>query len=123
AAHEIGHNFDAPHDGDTGAACASTPQSFLMAPRLNGSQQFSSCSIDQMARLATSGWCLADMATDPVTSPDPPPGGAGPPGGNGDANPEASGGGGPLGLALVLALVLAHCARGYRRPPSVFRPE
>src|SRR6185295_6977741 len=31
AAHEIGHNFGAPHDGETGA-CQSTPQTFLMAP-------------------------------------------------------------------------------------------
>src|SRR5262249_20458374 len=47
AAHEIGHNFGAPHDGETGA-CASTPQTFLMAPRLNGSDQFSACSIQQI---------------------------------------------------------------------------
>lgn len=123
AAHEIGHNFDAPHDGDTGAACASTPQSFLMAPRLNGSQQFSSCSIDQMARLATSGWCLADIAG-PVAAPDPPPGEPRPPGGNGTANPEGSGGGGPIGPVLLglLALALARRARGFNgrvRPRGV----
>ena len=46
AAHEIGHNFGAPHDGEN--ACTSTAQSFLMAPQLNGSDQFSACSIAQI---------------------------------------------------------------------------
>src|SRR5262249_17730464 len=32
AAHELGHSFNAPHDGEAGA-CASTPQTFLMAPK------------------------------------------------------------------------------------------
>lgn len=50
AAHEIGHNFDAPHDGEAGA-CESTPQTFLMASRLNGSDQFSACSLDRIRTL------------------------------------------------------------------------
>jgi hypothetical protein len=58
AAHEIGHNFGAPHDGESGA-CASTPQTFLMAPRLNGSDQFSACSISQMTPLVNNGSCLS----------------------------------------------------------------
>jgi hypothetical protein len=58
AAHEIGHNFNAPHDGDSGAACAATPQSFLMAPRLNGSDQFSACSLAQIQPVVDSGSCL-----------------------------------------------------------------
>ena len=48
SAHEIGHNFGAPHDGQPGSACESEPQTFLMAPLLNGSDQFSACSITQM---------------------------------------------------------------------------
>jgi len=48
-AHEIGHNFGAPHDGETGSACASTPQNFLMAPQYNGSATFSQCSLAQIA--------------------------------------------------------------------------
>jgi hypothetical protein len=58
AAHEIGHNFGAPHDGEAGGACASTPQTFLMAPRLNGSDQFSACSITQIQPLVNNGRCL-----------------------------------------------------------------
>lgn len=57
AAHEIGHNFNAPHDGETGA-CASTPQTFLMAPQLNRSDRFSACSITQMQPIVSNAWCL-----------------------------------------------------------------
>jgi len=58
AAHEVGHNFGAPHDNQSGA-CASTPGNFLMNPSINGSDQFSSCSLTQMAsRIASSGGCL-----------------------------------------------------------------
>ncbi|HTU65637.1 MAG TPA: M12 family metallo-peptidase [Steroidobacteraceae bacterium] len=46
-AHELGHNFGAPHDGVSGA-CAATAQNFLMAPELNGSSQFSQCSLSRM---------------------------------------------------------------------------
>jgi hypothetical protein len=58
AAHEIGHNFNAPHDGQRNAACASTPQSFLMAPRLNGSNTFSACSIAQIQPTVNNASCL-----------------------------------------------------------------
>jgi hypothetical protein len=57
AAHEIGHNFGAPHDGESGA-CANTPQTFLMAPRLNGSDEFSSCSVQQIQPLVNTRTCL-----------------------------------------------------------------
>jgi hypothetical protein len=57
AAHEIGHNFGAPHDGENGA-CQSTPQTFLMAPRLNGSDQFSACSIAQIQPIVNTARCL-----------------------------------------------------------------
>ena len=49
AAHEIGHNFGAPHDGTANSACESETGDFLMAPTLNGVDQFSQCSLDQMA--------------------------------------------------------------------------
>src|SRR5690606_15337126 len=48
AAHEIAHVFGAPHDGDEDGACATTSDNqFLMAPRINGNQQFSACSLAQ----------------------------------------------------------------------------
>ena len=59
-AHEIGHNFDAPHDGEAPGPgepanpCEAEPEVFLMAPTINGSSDFSQCSLDQMeAFLAT----------------------------------------------------------------------
>jgi hypothetical protein len=60
-AHEMGHNFGASHDGETGSSCESTATTFLMAARLNGSQTFSQCSLDairpRIAAAPTS--CLA----------------------------------------------------------------
>lgn len=47
-AHELGHNFGAPHDAEAGSPCASTPPNFLMAPELNFSPQFSACSLQQI---------------------------------------------------------------------------
>ncbi len=58
AAHEIGHNFGAPHDGAAGTACASTPPTFLMAPSVNGNDQFSACSIAEMQAEIASASCL-----------------------------------------------------------------
>jgi hypothetical protein len=110
AAHELGHNFNAPHDGDTNGACASAPVSFLMAPRLNGSQQFSDCSLGQMAALALNGQCLADIN----------PAGAPPPGEPTPGDEQASdteGGGGSTGLALLIALVLPLLLRTACRAP------
>ena len=46
-AHEFGHNFGAPHDGEPGA-CASEATTYIMARTVNHSQQFSACSIAQM---------------------------------------------------------------------------
>lgn len=60
-AHEIGHNFDSPHDGEDGSVCESTPQTFLMAPRLNGSSTFSACSLEQMAPEIASAFCLKSL--------------------------------------------------------------
>jgi hypothetical protein len=64
AAHEIGHNFGAPHDGeaaDTGQPanpCESAPRTFLMAPQLNGSDQFSQCSLAQMQPEIDAATCI-----------------------------------------------------------------
>ncbi len=65
AAHEIGHNFGAPHDGQSGSACVSETGSFIMAPQLNGSDQFSSCSIAQMSDDIADASCISALpATD-----------------------------------------------------------
>lgn len=66
AAHEIGHNFGAPHDGTSGSPCESEPQDFLMAPRLNGSDQFSACSITQMQDDVSNAPCISAMASTDV---------------------------------------------------------
>jgi len=73
AAHELGHNFNAPHDGEAGA-CSTTPQTFLMAPKVNFSDQFSSCSLEQINAWIKTAQCLTpyeapDVAVElPVTS-------------------------------------------------------
>lgn len=57
-AHELGHNFGAPHDGEAGSSCASTPQSFIMAPELNGSSTFSACSLQEMQPRIQAAACV-----------------------------------------------------------------
>ena len=61
AAHEIGHNFGAPHDAQQGSPCESAPDTFLMAPSLNGSNQFSQCSKDEMADNIAGASCIAAL--------------------------------------------------------------
>ena len=58
AAHEIGHNFGALHDGEPDSPCASTPRTFLMAPSINGSGAFSQCSLSTMAPAVQSAKCF-----------------------------------------------------------------
>jgi hypothetical protein len=57
AAHELGHNFNAPHDGVPGV-CSTTPQTFLMAPQINFSTQFSDCSLQQIRARIQTAQCL-----------------------------------------------------------------
>jgi uncharacterized repeat protein (TIGR01451 family) len=65
AAHEIGHNFGSPHDAEAGSPCESTAGTFLMAPTVNGSDQFSPCSIEQMQPEIIGASCLT-----PIGAPD-----------------------------------------------------
>jgi hypothetical protein len=61
-AHEMGHNFGAIHDGDVGSACETTAQTFLMAPRLNGSSEFSQCSLASIAPVVAAATCLTALS-------------------------------------------------------------
>jgi len=127
-AHEIGHNFNAPHDGVTGA-CASTPQTYLMAPKINLSNQFSACSLTQIAARAATASCLQQVSSGSSgggsgssgsssggvssgggTVSDP---GSGTPGGS-----SGGGGGGSLDLtwlAFLGASVMLHLRAAARR--------
>jgi len=67
AAHEIGHNFGAPHDGEPGSACEHEPPHFLMAASVTGARQFSQCSIEQMAPEVASAACLAPLSATNVS--------------------------------------------------------
>jgi hypothetical protein len=69
AAHELGHNFNSIHDGVPGV-CASTPQTYLMAPTINYSNQFSSCSLGQINALVATASCLKEVAAPTSTSSD-----------------------------------------------------
>ena len=75
AAHEIGHNFGAEHDGEVGSVCASVTGDFLMSPRVSGTDQFSSCSIDTMRPRADAASCVNPLPRAGVsialTSPPP----------------------------------------------------
>jgi hypothetical protein len=62
AAHEIGHNFGAVHDGQRGRACASTPEGvYLMSPNVNGSERFSQCSLDLMRWNIPRAQCITPL--------------------------------------------------------------
>ncbi len=58
-AHELGHNFGAPHDDEAGSACEATGGGFLMAPSINGSSTFSTCSLSEIQTEVSSASCLA----------------------------------------------------------------
>lgn len=66
AAHELGHNFGAPHDGTSGSACESETGDFLMAPRINGADQFSSCSITEIQDDVNRASCITPLPSTDV---------------------------------------------------------
>ena len=73
-AHEIGHNFGAPHDAESGSPCESMSDGFIMNPFVNGSRQFSECSLQQMEAELAAATCLTDVPSNdlslrPVSAP------------------------------------------------------
>jgi hypothetical protein len=62
AAHEIGHNFGADHDGDSQGSCPNTPTSgFLMAPVVSGTDDFSPCSVTRMRSKTDGATCITSL--------------------------------------------------------------
>jgi len=67
-AHEVGHNFNAPHDNQETSVCASTPFGFIMNPFLSESLAltFSECSVGQISPALASATCLAPVVVNPA---------------------------------------------------------
>jgi hypothetical protein len=66
-AHEIGHNFGAPHDGESGSPCESTLGPYLMNPFFSNSDDFSQCSLQQMQPVIASASCLYALPSNDVS--------------------------------------------------------
>ena len=67
-AHEMGHNFGAPHDSQMGSACVAETEPFIMSPQINGSKQFSSCSITQMQDDIAAASCINQLPSVDMTA-------------------------------------------------------
>ena len=70
-AHELGHNFGSPHDGEVTQPqnpCESSPETFLMAPDINSSREFSPCSLEQIQPVldAARSVCLTPIPNEGV---------------------------------------------------------
>ncbi len=115
AAHEIGHNLGAPHDGEAGSACESTAQDFLMAPRANGSSTLSPCGLGRIAsvvsqRAGSYPACLVAISNPPASNP---------PITNSDGSPapdgDGGGGGGTTDLLTLIGLLALALGRPLRK--------
>lgn len=70
-AHEIGHNFGAPHDGDPDNVCASTPKGqYLMSPSVSiNATTFSQCSLNIILPRLQNASCLLPLAAPDLSIP------------------------------------------------------
>lgn len=69
AAHEIGHNFGAVHDGGDNV-CRDTPKDlFLMSPTVSGADTFSQCSLQRMRPKIDRARCIASLPPANVSIP------------------------------------------------------
>jgi len=68
-AHELGHNFGAPHDNQSGSDCASTPFGFIMNPYVSDSLalQFSDCSLAHINPVVSGATCLSAVTSTNAT--------------------------------------------------------
>jgi hypothetical protein len=68
AAHELGHTFGSPHDGE--GECASTPSTiYLMAPTITGSDRFSQCSLNHIQTRIPTASCLIPIPVSDISVP------------------------------------------------------
>jgi Metallo-peptidase family M12/Domain of unknown function DUF11/Reprolysin family propeptide len=68
AAHEIGHNFGADHDGE--GSCPATPSSgYLMSSSVSDSSSFSQCSLDRMRSRARAARCITGLPPADIALP------------------------------------------------------
>jgi hypothetical protein len=67
-AHEMGHNFGAPHDAQNGSACSAAPNTFIMNPVLSSSlqQKFSDCSKTQISDDVNAASCFEAFTPGPT---------------------------------------------------------
>lgn len=62
SAHEIGHNFNADHDGDADGSCPAEAQIYLMAPSVSlANNSFGPCSIGVMQTRAAAASCVTPL--------------------------------------------------------------
>ena len=63
-AHELGHNFGAPHDGEAGQVCSTVAGGYIMSPTISGFANFSACSVNVISQGLDQASCVtaADYA-------------------------------------------------------------
>lgn len=67
AAHEIGHNFGAEHDGEAGSSCQDVTGDWVMSPSVTGTDRFSACSIAIMEASASVAACVTALPSTDIS--------------------------------------------------------